>query len=665
MTPETALKLAQDAFSSSTSWVDSNLRAEWDLNERQFQGRHPNGSKYLSDAYKFRSKLFRNKTRATIQSNEADAAFAFFSTIKVVNIQAVNDADPVQRAAADVMNQLLQYRLRESVPWFKIVMGGAQDAYKQGVVCAYTYWKYKERIYDVSSEMITEMGIQAVQRQERETLEDKPCVELIPVENIRVDPAADWTDPVNTSPFVIQQVPMYLGDVMAKMEEVDTKTRSPKWKPLVKEDVVSASKKTFDSTRKERLANKEDPEETSHAESDFDIVWIHRNFIRQGDQDWCFYTVGDQHLLTDPVPTASLYRHLRPCERPFVFGNCTIEAHLVYPTGVVQILRDSQRELNDVVNLRVDAFKQNVAGRYLVRRNANVDYDSLRKNIPGSGTLVDDPARDVLPLQQKPVDASGYQEEDRLSLSFDDLSGAFAPSSVASNRKLNETVGGMNIMSAAASKVSDYRILIFAKTFIEPLIGQLIRLEQMYETDEVVLSLAAQKASLAPKYGMNQVTDDLLRQELIVTANVGISSTNPTNRMAMFERAMSTITAMTQNPNIKMQEVIPEVFGIMGYQDGMRFFNNAEGAEDPRVGQLMQQIQQLQELIKTKAVEEQGRNARMQELQDKKDRTKMASDLLNLRKEVALKQMDFQHDHAMQTHETMSQAVLNRERPAA
>lgn len=664
MNAETALKLAQDAYRSSTSWLDTNLRAEWDLNERQFQGRHATGSKYLSDAYKFRSKLFRNKTRSTTQSNEADAAFAFFSTNRAVNIQAVNDAIPAQRASADVMNQLLHYRLRESVPWFKVVLGGWQDTLKHGVCCAYSYWDYEERVFDVAAMEVDAFGnAVVVQGQESEVLEDKPCVELIPVENLRVDPAANWTDPVNTSPFVIQCVPMYIGDVLAKMEETDSKTGEPKWKKLTEEEIRAASDKSINDTKKERYGDKEDPYENKKQDTtDFDIVWVHRNFIRKGNEDWVFYTMGSDHLLTDPVRKVEVYRHLRPKERPFVFGNCTIEAHIAYSTGVVQMLRDPQRELNDVVNLRMDAFKQNVAGRYLVRRSANVDYDSLRRNIPGSGTLVDDPARDVLPLQQKDVGASGYQEEDRLALSFDDLSGAFAPSTVMSNRKLNETVGGMNLMSSSASKVADYRILIFAKTFVEPLIGQIIRLEQAYETDEVVLSLAAEKAKLFQKFGISQVSDQMLQQELVVTANVGISSTNPANRMAMFKDAMGTISGMSQDPNIKMQEVIPEVFGILGYQDGMRFFNNAEGGDDPRVRMLQQQLAQMQELIKTKAVEEEGRNRRMQELQDKKDKTNLLGKLMDLRGEIALKKMDQGHDHEMETHASYNEAMIQAQK---
>ena len=46
---------------------------------------------------------------------------------------------------------------------------------------------------------------------------------------------------------------------------------------------------------------------------------------------------------------------------------------------------------------------------------------------------------------------------------------------------------------------------------MEPVIKQLIKLEQYYETDIVVLSIAAQKAQLWMRYGINEITDELLK----------------------------------------------------------------------------------------------------------------------------------------------------------
>lgn len=80
MTPGRALQLAQDAFSGSTSYFDANIRPRAERDLRAFQSLHPTGSKYLSETYRSKSKIFRPKTRATIRRNEAIASEAFFST---------------------------------------------------------------------------------------------------------------------------------------------------------------------------------------------------------------------------------------------------------------------------------------------------------------------------------------------------------------------------------------------------------------------------------------------------------------------------------------------------------------------------------------------------------------------------------------------------------
>jgi hypothetical protein len=55
------LKLAQDAYTRSTTYFDNNYRKSWEDNLRMFQSKHPRDSKYMSDSYKFRSRIFRPK----------------------------------------------------------------------------------------------------------------------------------------------------------------------------------------------------------------------------------------------------------------------------------------------------------------------------------------------------------------------------------------------------------------------------------------------------------------------------------------------------------------------------------------------------------------------------------------------------------------------------
>ena len=127
------LGIARDAYEDSTRFMESSLRWQWERNERAFQSRHPAGSKYLSDDFKHRSKLFRPKTRAMIRTGEAAVAQAFFANEDVVGVQATDPSNKEQVAAADFHKELLQYRLttpnkKIGIPWFINLVGAYQDA---------------------------------------------------------------------------------------------------------------------------------------------------------------------------------------------------------------------------------------------------------------------------------------------------------------------------------------------------------------------------------------------------------------------------------------------------------------------------------------------------------------------------------------------------------
>jgi len=239
--------------------------------------------------------------------------------------------------------------------------------------------------------------------------------------------------------------------------------------------------------------------------------------------------------------------------------------------------------------------------RWLVKRGRNVDLRSLTRNIPGSVTMADDPAQDITKVEWNDVTGSSYQEQDRLNLDFDDLAGTFSGSSVQSNRKLNETVGGMNLLSSDANQMGDYRLKTFTETWVEPVLRQTLLLEQYYETDQVVLSLAAGKAQIVERFGINQLTDDLLRQQLTLTCNVGMGATNPLNNI---ERFMVGLRSMkeTFGPEVIAQrlnfdEVATEVFGKLGHKDGRRFFL---GNDDPRMAGLNSRIAELEAQVAQK-----------------------------------------------------------------
>lgn len=600
MIPAEALTLAKSAYDSSTSYVDANFRKRWEDALRMFQGRHPVDSKYNAETYKYRSKLFRPKTRSMIRRHEAIAASAFFSNLDVISTAPTDDGNPAQVASAAIVKELLNYRLSKSIPWFVTVMGAVQDAATVGVVASYQYWKYREKKGPKRIEVVgmDEFGMPIAQEvQDKTVVHDKPCIELMPVENLRIDPAAKWYDPVGTSPYVIRLVPMYAQDVRGMMSAVDEKTGQPKWKKLTDGQIKSASKTNNDTTRQTRERQREDSLDSDGSIGDFEIVWAHENFVRRDDEEFVYWTLGTEHLLTDPKPLKEVYFH---GERPVTMGCMVIETHKTYPESLAMLGRDLQTEANDIVNQRLDNVKLVLNKRWFVKSGTNIDLESIQRNAAGSVTLMPNPETDVREVNWPDVTSSAFQEQDRVNVDYDELLGNFSQSSVTTNRAMNETVGGMGLISNGANMMAEYDIRVFTETWLEPTLRQLVKLEQAYETDPVILALAGERAQLFQKFGIDQITDDLLNQELTITVNAGEGATNPAIRLQKFVGALQTAANIGQAvqagaiPGADIREINRELMALSGYKDGKRFFGAEEGPDPAAMqaaqAEIMQQV---------------------------------------------------------------------------
>src|SRR6266436_6662598 len=232
------MRVAKETWRSSTNFFDTNYRKRIEDSIRAFNSQHAQDSKYSSQAYQKRSNIYRPKMRSIERKNEAAAAAAFFSNVDVVDITAENQGDKLQLASAAINKELLQYRLEKSLKWFQVCLGGLQDAQKTGAVAARVYWEFE-------------------QDHRGNIKKDKPAVDLVPLENIRWDPAASWLDPINSSPYIIHLLPMYVCDVKQKMNTPDAKTGAPEWKPLGDNMIKQAQDSMPDTTRAVRERGRE------------------------------------------------------------------------------------------------------------------------------------------------------------------------------------------------------------------------------------------------------------------------------------------------------------------------------------------------------------------------------------------------------------------------
>ena len=615
LSPEKALQLAKESYKASTDWVDANRRAQWDRNERLFQSKHPQGSKYLSSHYAHRSKVFRPKSRAAARRAEAHAAQAYFSTQDVVSIAPHNEESEDARVGAEIMTELLNYRLtakgKAGIPWFLTVLGAVQDTRKNGVCCSKQWWEYEEEEYEetVTRHVVTEAGdIEEVTEttKGKQPRLDRPRVKLFPIENLRFDPAADWVDPVADSPYLILMHSMFVGDVKARMDTVDPKTGQPQWKKLDDATLTKAKTVDHDSVRNAR----EGSWETKNRETairDHDIIWCHENFVRHEGREYVYWTAGVHELLTDPAPLEEVYWH---GERPIAIGYCLLEAHKPYPSGHIELSQEIQTELNEAVNLRLDAVKFNITPVQKVRRGRRVDMAALTSLYPGKPIQMDDPVSDVVIDRGPSVGAEAYQEEDRINLSYDDMVGTFSQASVDSNRNTGRTVGGLNLISGISGALGEYDLRVFTETWVEKVLSQLVKLEQAYETDETVLALAGTRAGVWGSLRIDPTAEQdllahLIQNELAVTVNVGIGATDPMQQLQRFMFGMSSLQGIAgalmqafgpgvmESPGFK--EIAGEIFGKLGYKDSSRFLDfKVEGQQSPEQMQTQQALQAAQ-----------------------------------------------------------------------
>lgn len=580
------LALARTAYDNSTSYLDQNYRGQWERSVANFQSKHSSGSKYNSDAYKSRSRLFRPKTRIAVRKNEGAFAAAMFSANDVVILSAEDESD--KRAVRDAMfwHYIVNYRLNKTIPWFMLSVGAFQEGQVYGCVISKQYWDEEsavvaqdpvslpngEPVFRADGSPLTEDRVEKVKAE--------PKIRLLEIENFRFDPSCDWTDPITTSPYLIELMPMRVMDVLAKMDDPESG-----WAKLAKGQIYAYghTEQSEDTTKLAREKGKD--VEQDQGVKDFEIVWVHENIIKQGGKDLIYYTLGTKFLLTEPAPIEEVYLH----GRPFVRGVAIIEAHRPIPSGVVELGQELQAEANDVVNTRMENVKLALNKRKYVQRKSGIDLMALKRSVAGGIVLGDDiTPNGIREEDTRDVTSSSYNEQTRLDADFDDISGVFSTGSVQTNRQLNETVGGMQLMSEFANRESEYLIRTFVETWVEPVLRQLVKIEQFHEEDAALVEMARKSVQKQTEADAANPTKDTTEADVVpdipmedpqpvdVRVSVGFGSLNPTQRVGKITQAIQALGALAPwtAGKLDVEAVADEIFGAFGHKGGGRFYTD-------------------------------------------------------------------------------------------
>jgi hypothetical protein len=587
--------LARENFQISQNWFDISVRRRIEDNLAHAYGRHASGSKYYSPDYDKRSKYFRPKTRTMMRKLEAALALALFSTAEVTNSEALNQSDPAQVTAAKVHTAVLNHRLKQTVPWFKIALAGFFDAMSQGVVLSCQEWRYQEATI-IEDEYDATGKATGVERKKTKITRDTPWVRLIPVENVRIHPSSDWADPINSSPYVIEQIPWFVDDLVYHIKNARSYgSQVPYLKDFNEQELLSggsdqsATAQVIRQARETgaRLDRYSQVQQGQHNR----IVWVHRNIVRVDGLDYVYETLGTVRQLSDPVPLEEVFGISR---RPYVMGNCMIEPHRIYPSGPVEVSKSLQEFGNDILNQRNDNIRLALNNRYIVKRGQMTDMRSLMRNVPGSITMTTEPTSDVKQLETKDVTSAAYTEQDRIDLDFGDVTGTMSQSTIGAVSQRDQKVRNTELLGQGADLVTELGLRTYVETWVQPVLAQCVELEREFENDQTVLEIAAGETSQSDW----QTAFRAMQQPVNLQVSVGFGNTDPLQRIQRLAIGFSTIGQMAPQmaAEVSGPEVVREVMGILGYKDGSRFFPSVkqQGQEDPQVTNLKKQVADLQ-----------------------------------------------------------------------
>lgn len=697
---------AKTAIAASNNDQSAKMTTAWARNYRAYNNRHFSGSKYDGFKYRNRSKLFKPKTRSAVRKNNATAASALFSTDDVVSITPERAGDRLQQATAAFVHAALNFRLdranRWAGPnWFMTAMGAREDSQLTGICVSKQHWEYETRTsYEIVKQTVevpvmdpmglpvtdpmtglpvTETAEEEIEQEIVEVVRDRLMITPLPSEHAFIDTAGDWRDPIQEGGFFVAAYPTRREDV--KRIVLDQAERNPKgggrWREVNVEKLTRGSgpsRQQADAVRRSREDGIDRYESRMQGKDD-DTIWLYECFYRIDGEDWHWWMLGESILLSDPQPTRKSYPE-QSGDRPYVRGVGSLEAHKTHPMSPVEAIQPLQMEINDITNLRLDAMKMGISPITVTTRGGQVDFKQLQNRGPDAHIQVN--KRDDIDFIRAPEPTqNSILDVNIISNDLDDLAGVFSGSSVQSNRQLNETVGGMKLLSENANALTEYDLRVWAESWCEPVLRQCVNLIIYYENDASVIAVAGEKAGLIdneaipqemdpekvaqesaaplqppkPPITIDQVLGNLDKAQLQVRVNIGLGALNTEQRMNKLMAGMKATGEML--PMLEKQGYQPnavalaqEIWGMVGYKDADRFFMRAPKSEDgpPPEVQLEQMRQQTQ--MEAKKLDIQAKGAAAQLAAKSQMEIEQMNASLQAR-EIALKEREFEHQKRM------------------
>lgn len=260
-----------------------------------------------------------------------------------------------------------------------------------------------------------------------------------------------------------------------------------------------------------------------------------------------------------------------PVRPPFVVGTAFPEAHTMYGKSFPGVTRDLQKETNARINQEREAVARALRPPVLVDRNANIDLMALMiRKIGGvvQGNSVSPEAIREMQIENPiPISLPAQQRIDQL---YTEIS-SIGPDQVGADSTVgnDESATASSTKSTNASKKMNMVIRNLTQTGILQMLRFLLRLEQEYESDELIEQVTGRV--LGWKFVKDEKGDHLgprpsviIQGDFDLSANVG---SNKQNQLAQ----LKTITELGNQSNGQLTQALQ--IGAIKAQDA-KYFNS-------------------------------------------------------------------------------------------
>jgi hypothetical protein len=492
-TAEKQLRFIRDFESLAQSHIDEQLSDQWRKNEKGMRLEHYNDRINTDPKYKHRSKLFIPKIKTAVYRILASIIMEYFSSPDALVVKSMKDFKPQIAEASKVLQKVTNYRLEETLNWFLVCVLACRDILVFGRGAAAVGWDYQEEEYEVKElvDKVDENGdlvldengyteVEEITTTEIRVVKDEPYIRHIKLWNILLDPDCDPVDPVNSSPVLIEKVPVYIHEVLGKIksgewEKPECIKEAEDWEQFLWENNPIQSEVEGETRNNQRAAK---------TKSEWKQIEIWKVCMIWEGEDLYFETLKDRAILTEPEPVSSKF----PCKgRPYVFGGADPDSNSIYWAGFPEGVEGLQRELNAIRNQRRDNVNLALNKRMLVRKTAGISLQSLMFNRPGAPIMADDISEySIRELKVDDVTASSYREEDVNRRDFEEASG-IGPYNQGSLRPgMNKTATGTMSLIEQSNMPIGMTVSIISRTFVKPLLEMVVQFEQAFENEEVI-----------------------------------------------------------------------------------------------------------------------------------------------------------------------------------